>query len=273
MGEERKNSLLDSPLYDFVKRGWVKWSQKIISVQATDEDFLLFLVWALDSIKAQEDGINKKFRDHIFANLRINFIKKQFRSEKEDVEFLTNLVCAASLACFGLTLTDNLRNRDVYSEIVTGFGESWSEIQKLKYGVEMDTKSPELRAWLVDYMASDQFYTYENTIEWDNEDMAAQIIRRNKDFDKVDLFRVIMALYEIGAFEPAEGQLSKKKVFQAFGEMLGENFNDFSNHLSAGSVAYKESIDIFQRLEAGLEKYESSKDKKLTKQGKTKRRV
>jgi hypothetical protein len=45
MAEGRNNEVLESPLFDFVKRGWLKWSQSIISVQATEEDFLLYLVW------------------------------------------------------------------------------------------------------------------------------------------------------------------------------------------------------------------------------------
>lgn len=49
MGEERRNELLDSPLYDFVKRGWGKWSREIVSVQVTDEDFLLYLVCWIQS--------------------------------------------------------------------------------------------------------------------------------------------------------------------------------------------------------------------------------
>lgn len=272
MAEGRNNEVLESPLFDFVKRGWLKWSQSIISVQATEEDFLLYLVWALDTIKAQDDGINSKFRDHIYANLRVSFIKRQFRSEKEDLDFLTNLVCAASLACFGLTLTDSIGNKDIYSELVAGIGDNWPEIQKLKYSVEMDTKSPELKAWLVDYMASDRFYTYENTIEWDNEDMAEQLIRKSKKISKVDLYRVIVALYEINAFESVDGSaLTKEMVFKAFGDMLGADFHDFNNDLSSGSRK-KNEVDIFQRLEAGLEQYESNKDYKNERQGKPKRR-
>ena len=271
MGEGRNSEVFESPLYDLVNGGWQKWSQNIISVQATEEDFLLYLVWALDTIKAQEDGINSKFRDYIFANLRTNFIKKQFRSEKQDVEYLTNLVCAMSLACYGLTLTDSLANKDIYSELVAGFGDNWQDIQKLKYSVEMDTTSPELKIWLVDYMASNKFYTYENTIEWDN-DMAETIIRRKKKFAKVDLFRVIMALYEVNAFESVDGsEVTKEKVFQAFGDMLGEDFSDFNNHLSSGSKK-KTEVNIFNRLQDGFEQYETGKDEKLENQGKPKRR-
>ena len=98
MVEERKNKLLDSPLYAFVIKGWVKWSQKIVSLQAGEEDFLLYLVWALDTIKEKEDGINVRFYDTVFNALRNSFKASQFNTNKDDLDYLTNLVCAAALA-------------------------------------------------------------------------------------------------------------------------------------------------------------------------------
>jgi len=271
MAEERKNKLLESPLYAFVTKGWVKWSQKIVSLQAGEADFLLYLVWALDTIKEQDDGINAELRDRVYAGLRDHFISRQFASNKPDLDYLTNLVCAAALACFGLTLTDSQENQKIYSELVYGFGEHWKDINDLKSGADMDTSAPELKEWAVAYMASDHFSTYNDVIDWNNDDMAEVLIHRASSFDKVDLYRVIMALYEIGAFESVEGKLTKTKVFKAFGEMLGDDFSDFQNNLSAGST-HKNDIDIFKRLEEGLEQFETKKDKKLERQGKPKRR-
>ena len=271
MAGERKNKLLESPLYAFVAKGWVKWSQKIVSLQAGEEDFLLYLVWALDTIKEQEDGINASFYDTVFNALRNSFRASQFNTNKDDLEYLTNLVCAAALACFGLTLTDSLENQKIYSELVSGFGEHWKDINALKTGADMDTSAPELKEWAVAYVASEHFSTYNDVIDWNNDDMAEVLIHRASSFEKIDLYRVIMALYEIGAFESVEGKLTKTKVFKAFGDMLGDDFSDFQNNLSAGST-HKNDIDIFKRLEEGLEKYETEKDKKLEKQGKQKRR-
>lgn len=111
MAEERNNKLLESPLYTFVAKGWVKWSQKIVSLQAGEEDFLLYLVWALDTIKEQDVGINAGLRDRVYTGLRDHFISQHFASNKPDLDYLTNLVCAAALACFGLTLTDSQENQ------------------------------------------------------------------------------------------------------------------------------------------------------------------
>ena len=271
MAKEGKNKLLESPLYAFVAKGWVRWSQEIVSVQAGAEDFMLYLVWALDSIKEQSDGINSGLWGQVYNGLRNRFIESQFRSEKADLEYLTNLVCATALACFGLALTDSPDNQKIYSELVAGFGEHWRDINDLKSSSEMDTSDPELKEWVVAYMASEHFSTYNDVIDWNNDDMAEVLIHRASSFDKVDLYRVIMALYEIGAFESVEGKLTKTKVFKAFGDMLGDDFSDFQNNLSAGST-HKNDIDIFKRLEEGLEKFETEKDKKLEKQGKQKRR-
>ena len=272
MAEERRNELLDSPLYAFVKKGWVKWSQKIVSLQAGEEDFLLYLVWALDAIKEQEDGTNAGFFDTVYNALRNRFRASQFNTNKEDLDYLTNLVCGAALACFGLTLTDSRENQKIYSELVSGLGEHWKEIEQLKFS--MDTSSPELKAWMVSYVEGDDFYTYSDEIEWNNDDMAEVLIRRAKNFKKIDLYRVIMALYKVNAFEAADGgELSAEKVFQAFGQMLGDEkgFESFQNNLSSGSKV-KNDIDIFKRLEDGFEQYETDKDEKLEKQGKPKRR-
>ena len=264
--------MLESPLYAFVVNGWTKWSQKIVSLQAGEEDFLLYLVWALDTIKEQEDGINAGLRDHVYAGLRNHFISRQFASNKSDLDYLTNLVCAAALACFGLTLTDSQENQKIYSEIVSGFGEHWKEINALKSGANMDTGAPKLKEWAVRYMADEHFSTYNDVIDWNNDDMAEVLIRRAKSFEKIDLYRVIMALYEVGAFKSADGgELTATKVFKAFGDMLGENFDKFQNNLSAGSKN-KTEVDIFDRLKEGFEQYEASKDEKLEKQGKEKRR-
>lgn len=273
MAEEGKNKLLDSPLYAFVEKGWVNWSQEIVSVQADAEDFMLYLVWALDSIKEQSDGINSGLWEQVYNGLRNRFIESQFRSEKADIDYLTNLVCAAAMACIGLALTGSPDNQEIYSELVNGFEDHWKDVNKLKHSLEIDSCGQDLKAWLTDYMAGDFFYTYNDVIDWNNDYMAARVIRMSKDIEKVDILRVIMALYELGAFEAVNGKLTKAKVFKAFGDMLGENFDNFNNNLAAGSVTRPESIDIFERLQTSFEKYESSKDNKLRKQGRPTRRV
>ena len=272
MAEDVRNSMLETPLYSFIVKGWRKWSRGLVSVQATEEDFLLYLVWALDTIKEQEDGINADFWNLVHSGLRNRFIKSQFNSNKEDLEYMTNHVCAAAMACLGVALTSSLDNQEIYSEMVTGFGEDWAKIKELKESKEMIISDPELKAWVVEYLQSDEFYTYNDEIDW-NEDYMAVNIRLKEGFDKVDFYRIIMALYHMDAFETTDGtNLSKKKVFQAFGEIMGDaSFESFNNNLSMASTN-KNEADIFSRLAEHFEEYEAEKDKKLQKQGKPTRR-
>ena len=272
MAGERENRILESPLYEFVRKGWRKWSQKILSAQVRDEEFLLYLAWALDTVKQQDGDENAQFRDIVFSSLRDKFILSKFTSNSEDLAYLTNLVCAAALVCIGLALKDSSENQRLFSELVNGFGEHWETIRKMKHSVDMDTDIDGLQDWMIDYLRSGQFYTFSDEIDWDEDNMAMQVIRRSKNFDKVDLFRVIMALYKKGAFEAVDGEeLTASKVFQAFGDMLGEDYSKFNNNLSAAS-ANKNDVGIFKSLERGFEEYESDKDKKLIRQGKPKRR-
>lgn len=273
MAEDVRNSMLETPLFTFIENGWRVWSRKIVSTQVSEEDFLLYLVWALDTIKEQDEGVNDDFWNLVHGKLRARFIKSQFSAHKDDLEYITNLVCAAAMSCFGLTLTGSMDNQEIYSELVNGFGEDWAGVKKLKESKEMIISDPELKAWVVEYIQSDLFYTYNDEIDW-NEDYMAVNIRLKEGFDKVDFFRIIMALYELDAFETTDGTTpSKKMVFHAFGEIMNDpSFDGFNNNLSSGS-RNKNEVTIFTRLAQGLEKYEAEKDKKQEKQGKPTRRV
>ncbi len=90
------------------------------------------------------------------------------------------------------------------------------------------------------------------------------LIRRNKKeiCTKVDLFRIIMAMYKIGCFESTDNsRLTQDKVFTAFGNMLGEDFSNYSNDLSSGRNK-KNAIDIFKRLEDAFLDYEKNIENK-----------
>lgn len=90
------------------------------------------------------------------------------------------------------------------------------------------------------------------------------LIRRNKKeiCTKVDLFRIIMAMYKTGCFESTDNsRLTQDKVFTAFGNMLGEDFSNYSNDLSSGRNK-KNAIDIFKRLEDAFLDYEKNIENK-----------
>ena len=85
------------------------------------------------------------------------------------------------------------------------------------------------------------------------------LIKRGK-ISKIDLFRVAIALHEYGAFEAVDGdELQQWKVIEAFGEMLGEDFSDYTNNVGAGT--HTENPEIFEKIKKAFKRYE---DKKLT---------
>jgi hypothetical protein len=66
MDERLRCDLLQSPLYGFVQDKWLVWSQDIYAVQMQEEDFLLCLLWGLDLIKDERDGVAKTFRARVY---------------------------------------------------------------------------------------------------------------------------------------------------------------------------------------------------------------
>jgi hypothetical protein len=92
-----------------------------------------------------------------------------------------------------------------------------------------------------------------------------QTIRLASGFEKVELFRVIIALYKLGAFETVNGRKpSQISVFKAFGKMLGDNYDDYSNHLS--SFIMSDVPEIFEDLGKAFVAYTEKKREKQEKQ-------
>ncbi len=92
---------------------------------------------------------------------------------------------------------------------------------------------------------------------FDEEDVV--LINRSDNLSKIDLFRVIISLYQYGAFKTADGKkLTKKRVFKAFEKMLGDNFGNYENDISVGSNK-KGEVTIFKELEAAFARSEDNK--------------
>ena len=92
-----------------------------------------------------------------------------------------------------------------------------------------------------------------------------QTIRLARGFEKVDLLRVIMALYNLGAFETVHGRKpSQISVFRAFGKMLGDNYEGYCNNLS--SFIKEDKPKIFEDLGKAFVAYTEAKREKQEKQ-------
>lgn len=168
MAGERENRILESPLYEFVRMRWIEWEQRILSMQVDDSEFLLYLVWALDSIKEQDERVLRNFRGFVYGSIRKRSIERNFAAPKEDIDYVSNLVCACALFCYGLTLTESHDNRRVYSELVGGMVEYWPAIREIKNSIEIDENTQTLKDWIVEYMKDDDYFTLSDVIEWDD---------------------------------------------------------------------------------------------------------
>ena len=87
-----------------------------------------------------------------------------------------------------------------------------------------------------------------------------QIIRfAGKHGQKIDLYRVILALLENGFFTDQSGaKPTQKEVFDAFGQMLASDFSDFQKNLSQSRLCNNDSdapTRIFDQLKATIEEY------------------
>ena len=79
-------------------------------------------------------------------------------------------------------------------------------------------------------------------------------IRLKKDRGiRVNFLRFVYALFELGFFETSDGsKLTKKKVFQVFGQALNENFSAYSNDLSQSkrvNTLMDTQTNIFRKME------------------------
>lgn len=168
MAGERENRILESPLGAFVRMRWIDWEQKIFSMQVEDSEFLLYLVWALDTIKEQDERTLLNFRGCVYGAIRKRAIERNFAAPKEDIDYVSNLVCACSLFCYGLTLTESDDNRRVYSELVGGMSDGWPAIREIKNSIEIDGDTQALKDWVVAYLKDDEYFTLSDVVGWDD---------------------------------------------------------------------------------------------------------
>lgn len=161
-----KRSFTESPLYRFVREGWFEWGQKVCSVQVQEDDFALYLTWALDLIKEEREDVASKLWGKVYMGLRDRFIASDFTSNKGDLAYLSDLVCACAYYCFGLVLTGDFDNQRLFCELTKGFGEHKDGVLLIWEKIEMVSDTPALKAWLEEYMNSEEYYTSGERIEW-----------------------------------------------------------------------------------------------------------
>ncbi len=84
------------------------------------------------------------------------------------------------------------------------------------------------------------------------------LINHGTGVNKTNLMRIIMALYKMGAFVSTDGitDPGPEKVFKAFSDMLGDNFDNYATILY-NTRGHKNDLKIFEQMEAAFNKYEA----------------
>ena len=54
MADGKADNPTETPLFLFIQQEWPEIEQEIKTVQVQEEDFLLYVLWALDSVKEGE---------------------------------------------------------------------------------------------------------------------------------------------------------------------------------------------------------------------------
>lgn len=98
---------------------------------------MLYLLWSLDQIKEKREVIAQKLRALVFKGVRDRFIESQFQSNQADIEYVSNLVCACSLYCFGLVLTGSFENQDLYVGLLAGLGDHKDTVMGIHDKIEV----------------------------------------------------------------------------------------------------------------------------------------
>lgn len=182
------NSWLESPLYHFIEKRWPKWEQMINKLEVEEKDFLLYLIWTLDSIK-DPDFDASDFWSILHNELRKTGISRGYSAERDDNNYLTDLLYACGLYCVGSVLTSSIRNRDLYSKLVSGLDRHWAKVIELKNGIKDDDNTPALKLWLREYFDSDVYYTREGKIAWadDLDEGLPAVVGRSRTYTHVQL--------------------------------------------------------------------------------------
>ena len=171
MEDVRNNcGILESPIYEFVESVWIDWVNAVPKVKVDDEDLLLYLMWALDSVKEQGTEINEKFWLLTYNAIHRDLSGRDGELNETAIKFLTNLTCACVLYCLGLKLAGESDNQEVFMNFVTVLGDHWPDVKKIKRKIMERPVSEDLMRWVSEYRESSRFYTLRKLVAWDTQE-------------------------------------------------------------------------------------------------------
>lgn len=164
----------DSPVYNFLTGEWVSLSAKLDSIEVEETDFVLYVLWVIDSLRDSDSrpGLLKAPWAVVRMAIREHLRAQGYTKGKEDIDYLTDAVCGHALYCWGFVLTDaandSQTNRESFMVFEHNLGEHWKNVQGLLNSIKCESAS-ELRQWMISYVNDDVFQTISEEMAWNTD--------------------------------------------------------------------------------------------------------
>lgn len=168
-----RRQALDSPLCTLIKKSWREFDEEIKDSRLSEEVVLRYVLWAIEMIKGGEVDIDdccKELRHSVLSLLR------EKRIPSEEIDFITNTICAYTLLCFDQAFLYSKNNDLLHICTITENSikkNQIEDVQKYKKQIRAKLYLLEIRnafqEWCSDYLLNDRFYTTEDA-EWIEEE-------------------------------------------------------------------------------------------------------
>lgn len=174
MSDSTTYKIQDSPFYNFLTGEWVSLSAKLDSIEMEETDFVLYVLWVIDSLRDSDSrpGLLKDPWAVIRMAIREHLRAQGYTKGKEDIDYLTGAVCGHALYCWGFVLTDaandSQTNRESFMVFEHNLGAHWKNVQGLLNSIKCESAS-ELRQWMISYVNGELFFTIPWAAGWDTD--------------------------------------------------------------------------------------------------------
>ena len=164
----------DSPVYNFLTGEWVSLSAKLDSIEVDEKDFVLYVLWLIDSLRDSKSRpeLLKSPWTVVRMAIRSHLRRQGYTNVKYDLDSLTDAVCGCALYCWGLVLTDaaneSQTNRESFMTLEHNLGEHWKNVQNILNSIQFELLL-DLRQWMISYVNGEIFYTSSDAVKWDDE--------------------------------------------------------------------------------------------------------
>ena len=174
MSDSTTDKIQDSPFYNFLTGEWVSLSAKLDSIEVEETDFVLYVLWVIDSLRDSDSrpGLLKDPWAVVRMVIREHLRAQGYTKGKEDIDYLTDAVCGHALYCWGFVLTDaandSQTNRESFMVFEHNLGVHWKNVQGLLNSIKCESAS-ELRQWMISYVNGELFYTVSDVAKWNDD--------------------------------------------------------------------------------------------------------